>query len=57
MSDTVKCSEVQKQCVYSVNYGGGGYKGYSFCEYIAVTGKRRGCDPEQCDKFKKKGKR
>lgn len=57
MAETVKCSEVQTRCRYSVNYGGGGKSGYTFCEYIVATGKRRGCDPEHCDKFKQKGRR
>lgn len=55
MSDqkkTYKCSEVGKTCKYQYrhNYGGGRCTD-AICYYIGVTGHRRGCDPEHCDKY------
>ena len=48
MSETVKCSEMHEKCAYSVKF-----KESEFCcDYIGVTGKCRGCNPEKCDKFK-----
>lgn len=48
MSETVKCSEMRDKCVYAVKFKDSEY----CCDFIGVTGKRRGCDPEKCDKFK-----
>ena len=46
---TYKCSEVIKTCAY---------RGFisswntQHCDYIGVTGHRRGCDPEHCTRYK-----
>ena len=54
MSKTYKCSEVHKQCKYSVMLHDPDF----VCDYIGIEGKRRGCKPEQCNKFKpRKGKK
>lgn len=48
MSETVKCSEVIKTCHYSSTIT----EDRVLCDYIGMTGHRRGCDPEKCDKYK-----
>ena len=53
MSKTYKCSEVHEQCKYSVMLHDPDF----ICDYIGIEGKRRGCKPEECDKYKpRKGK-
>ena len=47
---TYKCSEVGGKCIYRA----GQSKEVFMCDYIGKTGHRRGCNPEQCDKFKEK---
>lgn len=48
MDEIVKCSVVGKTCHYSSIMASGNV----VCDYIGMTGKRRGCDPEQCCKYK-----
>lgn len=50
---TYQCSKVQKTCVYASFIRN---SNYGVCDYIGVTGKRRGCSPECCDKYEKRGK-
>ena len=45
---TYKCSQVMKTCKYAEKCGGA-----LTCGYITIEGHRRGCDPEECDKYKK----
>ena len=48
-----KCKE--NNCIYKAQLGSG--KG-TCCYYIAITGYRRGCPPDNCDKYKAaRGKR
>lgn len=47
---TVKCSQVGKRCEYYDRTS-------DCCDYIGATGNRRGCPPEECDKFKFKVKK
>ena len=51
--ETVKCSEVMKSCKYAIKLSGTGDGKFSryCCDYIGMTGKRRGCNPEECDKY------
>lgn len=35
-----------KTCIYRAYHGRG-------CDYILITGERRGCKPEECDKYVK----
>ena len=46
---TYKCSKVGDTCFYRVGCGQD-----KICDYIGVEKHRRGCHPEQCDKFRKK---
>ena len=48
----VKCSEVGHKCRYSCMSNGV----YFCCDYLCMNGKRRGCDPEDCDKYEPKGR-
>lgn len=50
MSETVKCSAIHDKCAYSVKMRNGVY----VCDFIGVEKHRRGCPPENCDKFKPK---
>lgn len=50
MSETYKCSEVIKTCAYAQMIK----NGTIFCDYLCRTGKRRGCNPEQCTKYEPK---
>ena len=53
--ETVKCSEVIKSCAYSALISNCNSVGMRrFCDYLGKTGKRRGCNPEECNKFKNK---
>lgn len=45
---TYKCSTVRKTCAYAEKLGA-----QYVCNYIGIEEKRRGCDPEACDKYKK----
>lgn len=45
---TYQCSKVIKQCRYAEKVGGA-----LTCNYIGIEGHRRGCEPEECDKFKR----
>lgn len=47
-SKTYKCSEVIKTCKYADKVGAA-----MCCDYINIAGHRRGCEPEQCDKYEK----
>ena len=47
MNKPVKCSKVIKTCKYRVKL----FDKNLYCNYICITGSRRGCDPEQCDKY------
>lgn len=49
---TYQCSKVIKRCAYSEKAGAA-----LTCNYIGIEGHRRGCEPEQCDKFKEKSGR
>lgn len=53
MSEIVKCSEVQKDCKYwkDLNYH------MKYCDYLEMEGCRRGCKPEECNKFVSKNKK
>lgn len=49
---TVKCTpSVMRTCKYD-----GGYNSCSwrYCDYMSMTGHRRGCSPKSCDKYEKK---
>ena len=46
---TYKCSEVGSKCTYMTTCGS-----QKICNYIEIEGHRRGCKPEECDKFRKK---
>ena len=50
MADTYKCSEVINTCVYSGYLDGAP----NYCDYLCKVGHSRGCDPEECDKYKSK---
>ena len=45
---TYKCSEVGHKCFYST----GKCEGIPTCDYIGIEKRRRGCSPEECDKFR-----
>ena len=47
-SVTYQCSKVIKTCAYAEKVGGA-----LTCNYIGIEGHRRGCEPEECDKYKK----
>lgn len=47
---TVKCSEVIKTCEYA-----GRTDGRLTCDYAINVGCSRGCDPEACTRYRKKG--
>lgn len=53
MAKTVKCSEVHNKCIYWKRYG----YDFRFCDYMCMEGKRRGCKPEECNKFESKNKK
>lgn len=47
---TVKCTKaVSRKCIYGSDYAPGET---ALCNYILITGKRRGCPACACDKFK-----
>ena len=55
MSETVCCNEeIMKKCYYSAGSSKGNPYMITHCEYILIEGKRRGCNPEKCTKFKDK---
>lgn len=54
MSEPVKCSEVIGSCKYSGTISS---SGALFCDYLCLTGTRRGCDPEACTCYKSNGRR
>lgn len=41
-----------KKCVYRLAGGYGSSNTLLTCDYLAITGKRRGCSPIDCEKFK-----
>lgn len=43
---TYQCSKVMSKCIYATGNGLG-----RTCDYIEITGHRRGCKPEECTKF------
>lgn len=45
---TYKCSEVGHKCIYASRK----YEGLHTCDYLIKEGHRRGCKPEECDKFR-----
>ena len=45
---TYQCSKVIKTCRYGEKVGAAWC-----CNYIGIAKHRRGCDPEQCDKYEK----
>ena len=45
---TYQCSKVMKTCFYARKIGAA-----LVCNYIEIEGHRRGCDPEECDKYKR----
>lgn len=48
---TVKCTtKTMKSCEYGTYMGPELYG----CQYILMEGKRRGCSPDCCDKYKKR---
>ena len=47
---TYKCSEVGHKCIYRSPRK---HDGIHTCDYIIKEGHRRGCKPEECDKFVK----
>lgn len=47
--ETYKCSEVIHTCKYGYYVS----NGEMYCDYIEQTGHRRGCNPEECDKYQK----
>ena len=50
---SVKCTEaVMKTCKYARYM----CSNERYCDYISRTGHRRGCPPEECDKYEKKKK-
>lgn len=44
-----KCSKVHDKCLY-----GSGHGPSATCDYMLITGERRGCPIEECNKFKRK---
>lgn len=54
MNKPVKCSEVIRSCEYSMNLSNAGGSGMLFCDYLCKTKERRGCDPEQCTRYKRR---
>lgn len=47
---TVKCTvAVMKKCKYGKAIASS--IGYHYCDYLGMTGERRGCKPECCDKY------
>lgn len=45
---TYQCSKVIRTCAYADKIGAA-----MICNYIGIEGRRRGCEPEKCDKYKK----
>lgn len=55
MNRTIKCDKkVMEKCKYRGSLNG---EGYFFCDYLGITGHRRGCPTECCDKFEKSRKK
>ena len=49
---TKKCTpSVMQTCAYSRYIS----SGICYCDYLDIMGHRRGCPPEACDKYKKRG--
>ena len=49
MNPTLKGQCVRKSCAYHS-------KSVGSCDYLLITGRRRGCSIEDCDKYRKKKK-
>lgn len=47
-----RCSEVVESCKYAKKFT---YEGTKYCDYLCMTGQRRGCPGERCDKYEKRG--
>lgn len=54
MVDTVKCSEVIADCIYSKTIINVGSRTH-YCDYICMTGYRRGCNLEECTRYISRG--
>lgn len=52
LKKTYKCSEVGSKCQHNCNLAPTNAYGLRACLYILDEGHSRGCDPEECDKFK-----
>lgn len=49
----VKCTNaIKKDCKYGSTFNGC----IRYCDYLCMTGERRGCSPDACDKFEKQTK-
>lgn len=48
---TYKCSEVGRNCVYRRKTE---HNGMATCDYLLMTKHRRGCPPEECDKYERR---
>ena len=53
MNKTHNCNNVMRTCKYCTVISGN----LPVCDYLSMTGSRRGCPPEQCDKYEKKEKK
>ena len=49
MNPTLKGQCMRKNCAYHS-------KSVGSCDYLLITGRRRGCSIEDCDKYRKKKK-
>lgn len=50
---TVKCDDsVKKTCLYGSTFNGC----IRYCDYLCMTGERRGCPSSACDKYIKREK-
>lgn len=48
MAETYQCSKVKRSCQYCSVISGD----LPVCNYILMEHQRRGCPPEECDKYK-----
>lgn len=48
---TYKCSKVKQTCKYCGRISSPKATFSNTCDYLLKTGKRRGCNPEACDKY------
>lgn len=46
--NTYQCSKVMGSCAYADRIGAA-----MICNYIGIEGRRRGCEPEECNKYKR----